>query len=394
MKILLINDNSTHVGGAEVSVFGTHKLLVQAGHEVYFFGFGEGQIENSLILLHNKTKFFRAFGKFFFSLRVYRKLKKYILRINPDVIHLHNNYLYSLSVLLAIKHSKIPAIHTVHDWGLVCPSSWGVYRHSLKPCSLAKGIAAKCYLHEKCLSFPHFSIAYIRNKRRFYLERNIFGHFLPPSTALESDLKRYGFNPVDCLHHFIEFDQIEYKEKENKIILYVGALTKNKGVEYLIKAMPFILKKIPDAKLRIVGKGGELDNLRKLSENLAQVEFVGRIPHEDVIKEYEKASLLIMPSVWRENSPFVLYECLIASLPVVGTDIGGIPDLVQDGFNGYLAPAADPEAISEKAVKILNDKELQKKFSLNCKILMKEKLSTEKYLKTLLDAYKRVLIKS
>src|SRR3989344_7874718 len=101
MRILIINDSCKEVGGAETYIFGIMKLLREQGHEVFLFSYSEEKIEkeNALILRHGEKKPKFLINKFGFSRRVYRKLKNYIEFVNPDLIHMHNNYIYSNSVL-------------------------------------------------------------------------------------------------------------------------------------------------------------------------------------------------------------------------------------------------------------------------------------------------------
>lgn len=390
MKILLINDKAEKTGGAEISVFGTKKLLAKLGHQAFFFGFGDDKVDDGIVVPHKNSSLFRVVERFFFSPRIYFILRNFIKKSRPDIIHLHNNYQYSNSVLLALKHSKVPVIHTVHDWGLMCPSSWGVYNKSLKDCTLAKGIDLKCYFHEGCLSFHHFLLTYFRNKLRFRLERKVVKYYIPPSKALARDLKKFGFYPVSCLHHFVEFKELKKLKREGNLLLYVGGLTRNKGVEFLVKAMPLIQKQVPSVKLRVIGDGPELEHLRSISKDLEQVEFLGRVPHEKVMEEYLRSTLFVMPSLWMENSPFVLYECLIASLPIVASDRGGIPDLVKDGFNGFLVKPGDEEDLANKVVSLLKDKSKLELFSKNAKKIIKD-LDVDSYIKLLKSYYERII---
>ena len=389
MRVLLIND-SYEGSGAEVSLRGTLSLLKGHSHDIFFFGFGDSFPENALVLPHSPSSFLRSFERFFFSFRVYSSLLSYIKQIKPDIIHLHNNTQYSVSVLFALLISSVPVVHTVHDWTLLCSTSWGVYKHCLAPCSLVKGIGLKCYTHDHCLSLRHFLLAFFRNKMRFYLERKVVSSYLPPSIALRDDLKRYGFSPVETLHHFVEFEKPLSSKKREDIILYVGTLSENKGLEYLIKAVPSLLKELPHLQVRIIGSGPDRERLERLSEGLPII-FTGRIPHTEVMKEYLRAKVFVLPSIWMENSPFVLYECLIAGLPVVASRRGGIPDLVKDGETGFLVDAADSSALADRVLLLFRDKKLHSSFSKNSHSFLEKNFSTQKYVDFLLSTYSSVL---
>ena len=393
MRILIINDSCREVGGAETYIFGIIKLLREQGNEVFLFSYDTEKKEEdySLIIKHKEKKARFLVNKFGFSRRVYSELKEYIKNINPDVIHLHNNYIYSNSVLLALKKSKKPVIHHVHDWGLICPTSWSVYKKSLNVCKSVEGIQFKC-LRKGCLPFHHWVSTYLRNKIRIKLERNVVDLFISPSIKLRDYLKDHNLGPVIWLPQFIEFEDVDVKIPDGNILLYVGALSKNKGVEYLINAFPKIKEEIKDAKLHIVGDGPEREALEELSKGM-DVKFFGRVPHDEVLEHYKNAKLLVMPSVWMENGPFVLYEAMSSGKPVIATKRGGIVDLVRDGINGFIVKAADSDAIAEKTIKLLKDKNLLKEFSKSSQKIIKEEFTTKKHLNYLNNLYKDVIEK-
>jgi len=377
MKILQINDKGVEGGGAETNVFGIHKFIKNTS--LFAFGSETKKTNNLYIYKHPKNNIFQ---RFFFSFKIYKELKKHIKKLNPDLIHLHNNYQYSNTVLLAIKHSKIPTIQTVHDWGLICPTAWYVYKHNLKECSGCKGISLKCL---KCISLKHFLLIYLRNKIRFNLSKKVIKYFISPSIKLKKDMKKYKFN-ITCLHHFLEFKtNLDLNKVEKNLILYVGVLTKNKGVIYLIKAFKIIKKQIPSAKLIIIG--GRNKEIEKHASK--DIKFLGKIPHKELIKYYKKANVIVMPSIWMENSPFVAYETLSSGRPMVASKRGGIPDLVINNKTGLLTEPASPKDIAKKTLTILNNKTLFNKLAKNAKDYIETKLNKEIYIKKLNLIYKK-----
>ncbi len=397
MKILIINDSCKEVGGTETYVFGIIKLLREQGKEVFLFSYDDERREDeySLILNHRAKKSRFLINKFGFSRRVYKELKNYINKINPDIIHVHNNYIYSNSVLLALKKSNKPVIHHVHDWGLICPTSWSVYKKTLKICKSVEGVQFKCW-RKGCLPFHHWISTYLRNKIRIKLERSTIDLFISPSIKLRDYLKEHDMNPVIWLPQFIEFEESNISIPDDNIVLYVGALSKNKGVEFLINSFPLIKNEVKNSKLHIVGDGPERERLENLCKELKienDVIFFGRIPHENVEEHYKKAKVLAMPSVWMENGPFVLYEAMSFGKAIVATKRGGIVDLVRDGINGFIVKAADPEAMAAKIAKLLKDKKLLKEYSENSQKIIKEEFTTKKHLKYLNNLYKDVIEK-
>ncbi|MBI2107392.1 glycosyltransferase family 4 protein [Candidatus Woesearchaeota archaeon] len=395
MKILVINDSCKEIGGAETYIFGIVKLLRNEGHDLYLFSYDSEsrKDEHSLILKHTKKRSKFLFHRFIFNPIVYRELKQYVKEINPDIIHMHNNYAYSVSVLLALRKFDIPVIHHVHDWGLICPTSWSVYKKNLQVCRSVEGIQIKC-LTSGCLPLHHWALTCFRNKMRIKLERENINLFISPSIRLRDYLKEHNLVPAIWLPHFIEFENIKVKIPKQDTILYVGVLSVNKGVEYLIKSFPLIKEKMKNAKLHIVGDGPERNKLEQLSRELNienDVKFFGKIPHDKVIEAYGEAKILVMPSIWMENSPFVLYEAMSAGKPVVASNRGGIVDLVRNGVNGAIVEPANPEEIAKNVIKILKDKNLLKQYSLKSQKIIQEEFTTEKHLKYLNNIYKDLL---
>lgn len=395
MKVLLMNDACNEVGGAETYIFAISKFLAKK-HDVYLFSYGNEDIseEKKVIIKHSHINLKRNFDKFVFNFKVYKELRKYIRRIKPDVVFIHNNYVYAVPLLLVLKQERIPTIQTVHDWGQICPSSWCVIKRNLKRCKGVDGISTKC-LRENCIGPDHFLVTYLRNKLRIKLTKNTIEKFISPSKMLAKDLIKHGFKNVSCIHHFKEFGKTKFSTKKSQkgLILYVGVLSRNKGVSFLIKAFKLILQEYPNALLRIVGDGSERKNLEKLAKRLdvdSKVEFNGKIPHAEVLKEFEKSRLFVIPSIWMENSPFVVYECMSIGRPIVGSNRGGIPDLVLHEKTGLIVEPGRPEELAESILKLLKDDNLFKRLSKNAFEYVHNELSAKNHIKAIEDVLQDV----
>ena len=168
-----------------------------------------------------------------------------------------------------------------------------------------------------------------------------------------------------------------------------------KGVEYLIKALPLIVEVFPQATLTIIGDGPDKGNLLDQAKALQiekHVQFVGWVENKDLITYYEKASIVVVPSAWAEAFGLVTLEAMSAGRPVIGTRVGGIPEVIDDGVNGYLVEPKNPEQIAEKALKLLSEEELLKELGRNAR-KKAETFSIEKYVENLIKLYEQVIIK-
>ena len=174
--------------------------------------------------------------------------------------------------------------------------------------------------------------------------------------------------PID----FSEFKEnsVSAPEKE-RVIISVAILTPIKGMSYLIRAM----RSISDSKLVIIGDGPEKKELESLSLNLGlsdRVFFLGWVNHGSQFwNRLQSSTVFVLPSI-SEGLPRALIEAMVCGLPVVATAVGGIPEVIRDGVNGYLVPPKDEEALSEAIEKILNDINFQKSASCENKKVAKD----------------------
>lgn len=178
---------------------------------------------------------------------------------------------------------------------------------------------------------------------------------------------------------------IEQKRKELLIakrypIIGLGVrLTEQKGITYLLNAMPAIIKKYPNITLLIAGDGPLGDELKREAQNLGlisekYVRFIGaRTDMHEIIKILD---LYILPSLW-EGLPMVILEALAVGCPVVATDVGGVMDAINDGVTGYLVTPGDHKQLENKIIKVLDDEAIREKFRLNGRKLFMEYFSAE-----------------
>lgn len=154
-------------------------------------------------------------------------------------------------------------------------------------------------------------------------------------------------------------------EKISKRVICVARLSWEKGLDYLIKAWPEVLKQEPTAKLVLVGEGDKRQEIESLIKEFSigsSVELKGNLPHNRVLEELKKSEVFICPSL-AEGLGIVFIEAQACGLPVIGTRVGGILDVIQDMENGLLIEPKNPAAIAEAIKKLLGDKELASRLS-------------------------------
>jgi len=389
MKILQINDDYERVGGAETYFFNLVDLLKKSGHQVFVFAIRGKPMKTKDTLVVGEAKSFLGhyFSSKIFNFKVYSKLKKFIDKTKPDMIHIHNNYLAPFSVLLPIRGHKV--VQTIHDYMILCPSGWMVKKNSLEVCQ--GNIGLKCFKNN-CLSFHNLLISYLPFKLRVAASKRIVDKFISPSKKLKEYLEVFGFQNVEHLPYFLNVKNYCFnpKLKKDGNILYIGRLVKEKGISDLIKALPKVTSKINQAHLTVVGDGPQKKHLISLAKKLGmtnKVNFVGKIPHKKIKEYYQEASVVVVPSLWLDNSPNVIYEAFSAGRPVIASNRGGMADFVKDGKTGFLFESGNINELAEKIVKILESKELYNELSTKCRQFGINNFTPEKHYQRLMESY-------
>ncbi len=172
----------------------------------------------------------------------------------------------------------------------------------------------------------------------------------------------------------------QYAMDNEKIILYVGRLVYEKGIQHLIAAMPKILSNYHDAKLVIAGRGGMMDELKAEARNLGlgnKVYFTGYLDSKQVQKMYKCADVAVFPSTY-EPFGIVALEAMLAGVPTVVSDVGGLNEIVNHGVDGMKSYAGNPNSIADSVTALLYDHQLAANVSKRAKQKVKEQFNWEK----------------
>lgn len=190
-------------------------------------------------------------------------------------------------------------------------------------------------------------------------------------------------------------------EGRDKSILFVGRLFPEKGLDYLVKAMPPILHEIPDVKLVVVGperfgveKAGfkrYLDHLIRSLDLTKHVKFRGRIPVNELRYLYSKAGVFILPAVWAEPFGVVFIEAMACETPVIGTNVGGIPEIIKERDVGILVEPKDIEGLAKAIITILSDEKSARRMGLNGRELVEQFYTWDVNAKKVYEVYEEVL---
>jgi glycosyltransferase involved in cell wall biosynthesis len=203
-------------------------------------------------------------------------------------------------------------------------------------------------------------------------------HLTVVSRAMRTDLLKIGVEPrkvsvipmgVDLQHSFMP--SVESPRPES--LLFVGRLVEKKGLKYLLEAMPHILKRLPEAQLKVVGDGPSRPELEKIVKDLGlrdRVKFLGAIRNEELPAIYQKAGVVVFPSVVsmegdREGFGLVIVEALGCGCAIVVTDLPAMQDIVQDGRTALVVEQKNPEQITRAVSRLAKDPDLRRSLGLN-----------------------------
>ena len=177
-------------------------------------------------------------------------------------------------------------------------------------------------------------------------------------------------------------------------ILFVGRLTKAKGVDILLKAIKILKEKYQkEIKVAIVGKGHLEEELKGLVMKLGideEVEFLG--VRRDIERLMKSTQVFVLPSRW-EGLPLTILEAMSSGAGIIAARVGGIPEVIEHEKEGILISPEDPEALAKAVAELLKDRELRARLGINAYKKVKEKYSIEVYTKNILEFYKSLIIK-
>ncbi|HEY9206277.1 MAG TPA: glycosyltransferase family 4 protein [Candidatus Methanoperedens sp.] len=352
MKIVMYSDffPPNTKGGAEIYVYRLAAALQSRGHKVKILTNGNKnyEIDGLKVVTVPKT------GVPFLDLYLfYKEIKRY------DVFHIHNihSHVRILSIFLAAKLNNIPLIWTAHDYWFKCQKNI-LLDNSYQNCT-----TSRC--ERVCLRNSYFrdEVKILRNIKKLF--KNV-DTAIAPSHAMEKNMISFGLDKdhIKQIAYGLPLESYPYSTANPKknIILFIGSLEVHKGCRFLIEAMPDVIKQIPDAKLLIVGDGSEKDNLMILAKKIKidnNVEFRGKIPNEKTSELYKQANLVVIPSIWQDVLPIVGLETMAIGRPLIGSDIGGIPDWINNGETGFLFEPRSVEQIAGRIVQILSDDDME-----------------------------------
>jgi glycosyltransferase involved in cell wall biosynthesis len=373
MKILMVNKFHYIKGGSETYYFALKSLLEKKGHMVIDFSMKDERnfsssysdyfIENiDYGRKHGIQKKIHMAKNIIYSREAKIKFEKLVRDTKPDLVHLHIfQHQMSPSILDVIKKYNIPTVYTAHDLKMAC-LNYKMMHHG-KVCEECKG---ECYLacaKNRCVkdslakSMINVIEGYFHKWRRSY---DVIDIIVTPSAFYKQKLMEFGIQPERIVHiqNFMNRAKpsVNLSNDSEQYLLYFGRLSEEKGIMTLIKAIEGL-----QTKLFIVGTGPlqvEISGYLK-DYHIDNVEMLGFKSGQELVDLIGNAKAVILPSEWYENGPYTAIEALQLGRVIIGADIGGIPELVNN--NGYLFESGSIDDLKKKitALEVITDEEYQ-----------------------------------
>lgn len=404
MKILQINNFHYRKGGSEAVYFNTAGLLQNKGHSVVFFSCSNKENENC----SNKDHFIKSLSevsrlkgifRYFYNKEAKRNLEELVKREKPDIAHVHLFWGgISPSIFSVLRKYNIPLVHTAHDYRMVCPAYTftDINGNVCEKCNgkyFYKCAVKRCSKGNILESIVMAGEMYFRNLF-FNPVRNLSGVLFVSNFSKQKHLqfaKDFRNIPLTVLHNFaFETGRSTPQNNANSYFLYYGRLSSEKGLKTLVKTF----SKLPDLYLKIVGAGTEKAFISDYikSNNINNIELSGYKKGNELKELISGASFVIVPSEWYENNPMTIIEAYSHGKPVIGSSIGGIPEIIDEGKTGFLFEAKNSDSLKEKLklARSLSEQEYQI-MSENALQFADKNFNPETYYNRLIKFYQEVI---
>lgn len=403
MNVLSVNKFYWRKGGSESVFFNEMDMLERHGHRVIPFSMhnpdnlaspfseyfvDEVDYENSSTAARLKSA-----SKIIYSFDARAKIVKLLKATAVDLSHFHIfQHQISPSVFGPLKRRDIPIVLTLHDLKPICPNYKYYVNGSI--CEACNGRKFYNCLKNKCTKgstlgsfvntvemYFHYAMGYYQGVDRY----------IAVSQFYKKKMEQAGFpaNQVAYLPNYIDANAFEPGSPDQSYVLYFGRLSEEKGVSTLLRAA----RENPSIRHLIVGTGPEEESLKREASalELPNVEFIGFRQGNELKQLLAQATCVVVPSEWYENCPMTILEAFAAGRPVIGADIGGIPELIDQGQDGLVFQPKDAADLAEKIRWIWAHRAQARDMGMVGREKIQKKFNAEQHYDGLISIYNAVL---
>jgi glycosyltransferase involved in cell wall biosynthesis len=400
VKILHVNKFLYRRGGAESYMLEVAELQAGRGHDVAFFGMAHPENPPSRFEEHfppylsfdppppSLADKARVAGRLLYSPAARRGFEEVLEKFEPDIVHLHNIYhQLSPSILRPLQVARIPAVMTLHDYKLACPTYLFLDKGEVCEACLGgrfyQAVLRRCNKGSLIASSLNALELTLHTATKAYSPVHLF---VCPSRFIQGKMTEAGVFPERLRHlpNFVDASAIVPKQSRGGGVVYAGRLSGEKGVDTLIAAASGI-----DAPVDIAGTGPDATAYEAMSRSLgtSKVRFHGQLAREHLHRLVRSAAVVAVPSRCHENQPLIVLEAMACGVPVVATELGGLPELIDPGIDGEIVPPNDPDALALALRSVLEDPDRAYAMGLAGRAKVERMFSVERHIELLDGLY-------
>lgn len=380
LRVLVVHNAYQHRGGEDSVVDTEVAMLRDRGHAVQLY-----QRHNDDVASMGKVQLVRTT---FWSPQTLDDIAQQVGDFRPDVIHVHNTFpLISPSIYQAAYVARIPVIQTLHNFRLLCPQA--MFLRAGKVCEDCLGkipwraVTRRCYRGSVVQSGVLAGMLLFNKARGIYASK--VSNYICLSSFARAKFILGGLpeNRLVIKSNFVPDLASPNFDNPRDGLLFVGRLSEEKGLAILAQGFSSTLH----GSLRIAGTGPESAQI----ENQAGVEMLGALKPLEVRAQMDCSLALVLPSICYENMPMTLLEAYAAGLPVIGSRLGALADLIVDGVTGLLFESSHSDDLQAKLTWAVQNPEAMLQMGRNARALYLEKYTPEQNYTQLIQIYQAAI---
>lgn len=410
MRILIANSFHYYRGGDCTYTLEVTGLLQQiGGHKIISFA-----MEHPLNLPSKYSEFFvpeidlpnelrqwgfrsgiRVLTRAIYSNESKHKLRQLLEEYPVDIVHAQNIHRHiTPSIFHTLRARNRPIVWTLHDYFLLCPNTTFFSKGGV--CEACKGGRFYKAVFKRCRRESYLASVVVMLEE--YIHRltgllKLVDFFIAPSQFLRNKMIEYGFPSEKVIHipYFVDAKSIKPSLDNDGYILYSGRLSYEKGLKTLVKAVSLC----DSVKLFIAGGGPLKAELETIAKNIApeKVTFLGYLNRDRLQQVIDDAMFVVVPSEWYENLPYAILEAFTSAKPVIGSRIGGIPELIKDRQTGILFQPGNTNDLAEKIHYMIEHSKERQEMGRRARESVEKEYNPELHYERLMEVYEAALKK-
>lgn len=388
MKILVVHSRYRIQGGEETVFEQEVALLRHYGHEVTVYDRSNWETAD-----YSALKKVRVPAQTIWSEDARRELQALIQRSCPDIAHFHNtHFMISPAGYYACHTMNIPVVQTIHNFRLSCVNGW--FFRDERPCEDCVGkvfpwpaILHACYHASR----PHSAtmVAMLITHRMLRTWQTKVDRYIALTHFARTKLIQAAV-PASKIRVIANFLQPEPPKGDGAggYALFVGRLSSEKGIGVLLKAWEKLGPRLP---LKIAGDGPMKEQVCRAAEQIAGIEWLGRVSKNEVLHLMQGAFALIFPSIWYEMFPMVIIEAFASGLPVIGSALGNTQEIIDPERTGLLFQPDDPEDLCAKVDWLLSHPAERANMQIATRAEYESRFTAERHHQQLMSVFEEVV---